>query len=99
MGKGPVGFTNTSDAILANIPTNNAVKCFNTTGFNNMGKTSYGYQELDAFVAGDRLKRKEIAKVLAIDAGFAACYDIGGNNMFELMEKFAFLWIYLAIFK
>jgi hypothetical protein len=47
-----------------------------------MENTSYGYQELDAFVAGDSLKRKEIAKVLAIDDGFDACYDIGGNNMF-----------------
>jgi hypothetical protein len=62
-----------------------------------MGNTSYGYQELDAIVAGDSLKRKEIAKVLAIDAGCATCYDIDGNNKFELMEKFAFFWINLAI--
>ena len=36
LGKGPVGFVNTSDAILANTQTKDVVKCFNTTGFNNL---------------------------------------------------------------
>jgi hypothetical protein len=34
---------------------------------------------------------------LAKDAGFAACYDIGGNDKFQLMEQFAFFWINLAL--
>lgn len=99
MGRGPAGFTNTSDAILANTSTKEVVKCFNTTGFNNMVNPNYGDQVLDAFVAGDSVKGNDIAKLLAKDAGFAECYDVGGNDRFELMEKFAFFWINLAMFQ
>lgn len=35
-GSGPMGYSNTTDAILANTATRDVVKCFNTTGFNNM---------------------------------------------------------------
>lgn len=99
MGRGPKGFNNTSEAILANTSTKEVVKCFNTTGFNNIVNPSYRDQVLDAFVAGDSVKGKDIAKQLAKDAGFAECYDIGGNDRFELMEKFAFFWINLAMFQ
>jgi len=99
MGRGPAGFSNTADAILANTATKDVVKCFNTTGFGNMLDTNYGEFAIDAFVAGDSEKGKEIASKLALDAGFAACYDVGGNDKFQLMEQFAFFWINLAMFK
>lgn len=99
MGRGPIGYTNTSDAILANTETNDVVKCFNTTGFNNMQNPVYNNIAIDAFVAGDSEKGKQIAIQLAKDAGFAECYPIGGNDKFELMEKFAFFWINLAMFQ
>jgi 8-hydroxy-5-deazaflavin:NADPH oxidoreductase len=99
MGRGPAGFSNTADAILANTATKDVVKCFNTTGFGNMLDTNYGEYQLDAFVAGDSEKGKEMASKLALDAGFGACYDVGGNDKFQLMEQFAFFWINLAMFK
>lgn len=99
MGRGPAGFSNTTDAILANTATKDVVKCFNTTGFNNMLDTHYGDYAIDAFVAGDSEKGKEVATKLALDAGFGVCYDIGGNDKFQLMEQFAFFWINLAMFK
>lgn len=99
MGRGPEGFTTTSDAILANTQTRDVVKCFNTTGYNNMLNPVYGNQSLDAFVAGDSSAGKQVAKQLALDAGFAACYDVGGNDKFELMEQFAWFWINLAMFQ
>lgn len=99
MGRGPAGFSNTSEAILANTQTNDVVKCFNTTGFNNMLNPRYGEQTIDAFVAGDSTKGKAIAQELAIDAGFENCYDVGGNDKFDLMEQFAFFWINLAMFQ
>jgi hypothetical protein len=34
---------------------------------------------------------------LALDADFAECYDVGGNDKFQLMEQFAFFWINLAM--
>ncbi len=98
-GNGPKGFSNTSEAILANTSTRDVVKCFNTTGFNNMADTSYGNMRLDMFVAGDSKKGKAIAEQLAEDAGFAECYDIGGNDKFQLMEQFAWFWINLAMFQ
>jgi predicted dinucleotide-binding enzyme len=99
MGRGPEGFSNTAEAILAHTNTTDVVKCFNTTGFNNMENPNYGDQVLDAFVAGNSSKGKEIAQQLALDAGFANCYNVGGNDRFELMEKFAFFWINLAMFQ
>lgn len=97
MGRGPEGFKTTTQAILANTQTRDVVKCFNTTGFNNMQNPNYGDQALDLFVAGDSEKGKAVAIQLAKDAGFAACYSIGGNDKFELMEQFAWFWINLAM--
>lgn len=97
MGRGPEGFANTSEAILAHTATKDVVKCFNTTGANNMQNPKYGNMSIDMFTCGDSVKGKEAAMTLAKDAGFGACYDIGGNDKFELMEKFAWFWINLAI--
>lgn len=73
------------------------VKCFNTTGFENMADPAYGDLKLDMFMAGDNAKAKEIASQLAKDCGFEECYDFGGSEKVELLEKFAFSWINLAI--
>lgn len=99
MGRGPKGFTNVSDAILANTNTRDVIKCFNTTGFNNMSDTNYNGLAIDMFMCGDSLRGKEITKQLALDAGFGECYNVGGNDKFELMEQFAFFWINLAMFQ
>ncbi len=99
MGRGPEGYSTTSGAILDHTETKDVVKCFNTTGFNNMEDTDYMDQAIDMFMAGDSIKGKEIARQLALDAGFAECYDVGGNDKFELMEQFAWFWINLAMFQ
>lgn len=99
MGRGPLGYTNTTQAILDHTQTKDVVKCFNTTGFNNMLNPSYGDEQLDLFVAGDSERGIQIAIQLAKDAGFAECYAVGGNDKFELMEQFAFFWINLAMFQ
>lgn len=96
-GRGPQGYTSTTQAVLDNVETTELVKCFNSTGFNNMQNPVYGATPVDMFMAGDSVKGKETAHQLALDAGFAACYDIGGNQNFELLEKFAFFWINLAM--
>jgi hypothetical protein len=99
MNRGPQGYKHTTDAILDNTQTKDVVKCFNTTGFNNMQNPNYGNLQLDLFVAGDSEKGKQVAIQLAKDAGFAECYPIGGNDKFELMEQFAWFWINLAMFQ
>lgn len=99
MGRGPAGFNNTSSAILANTACTDIVKCFNTTGYNNMANPVYNDQPIDMFMAGESIKAKQAARQLALDAGFAECYDMGGNDMFALMEQFAMVWINLAMFR
>lgn len=98
-GMGPEGFNNTADAVLANTNSTEVVKCFNTTGFENMENPAYAEGVLDAFACGDSTRGKEIARQLCLDAGFANCYDVGGNDKFHLMEQFALFWINLAIFQ
>jgi predicted dinucleotide-binding enzyme len=73
------------------------VKCFNTTGFENMLDPIYNGEAIDMFMAGDSLKAKEIALQLALDCGFGSCIDFGKSDKVELLEKFALSWINLAI--
>ncbi len=80
------------------------VKCFNSTGFENMLNPLYkldlsGNPELgiDMFAAGNSRRAKDVAVQLAKDCGFAECYDFGGDDKVELLEKFALSWINLAI--
>lgn len=98
-GMGPAGFSNTADAILAHTATPDVVKCFNTTGFENLLNPQYGNQAADMFVAGDSRHGKAIAIQLAAETGFAECHDLGGNDKFNLIEQLALNWINLAIFQ
>ncbi len=75
------------------------VKCFNSTGFENMRNPDYGDVTLDMFAAGDNSQAKAVAVQLSKDAGFEKCYDFGGSDKVELLEKFALSWINLAIFQ
>ena len=73
------------------------VKCFNTTGYENMANPAYPDGALDMFMAGDSPTAKDVAAQLASDAGFANCYDFGRADKVELLEQFALAWINLAI--
>lgn len=73
------------------------VKCFNTTGYENMLNPRYNGEAIDMFMAGDSEIAKSVAKQLAIDCGFGSCIDFGKSDKVELLEKFALSWINLAI--
>ncbi|GAB4415761.1 MAG: NAD(P)-binding domain-containing protein [Bacteroidia bacterium] len=75
------------------------VKCFNSTGFENMLNPDYGDVRLDMYMAGGSARAKAVASDLARDAGFGACYDFGGADRVVLLEQFAQAWINLAIFQ
>lgn len=96
---GPEGYKTTTQALLDHTDSKDIVKCFNTTGFNNIHNPNYGNTKLDLFVAGDSTKGVIVAQQLAQDAGFDQCYHIGGNDKFEQMEEFARFWINLALFQ
>jgi predicted dinucleotide-binding enzyme len=73
------------------------VKCFNSTGFENMLNPIYNGEGIDMFMAGDSEIAKSIAAQLAKDAGFGCCWDFGKSDKVELLEKLALSWINLAI--
>ncbi len=73
------------------------VKCFNTTGFENILNPVYNGEGIDMFMAGDNDGAKTVANQLALDAGFGSCVDFGKADKVELLEKFALSWINLAI--
>lgn len=75
------------------------VKCFNSTGYENMKNPNYGDMRLDMFMAGNSEKAKAITVQLSRDLGFENCYDFGRGDKVELLEKFALSWINLAIFQ
>lgn len=73
------------------------VKCFNTTGFENMLDPIYDDSPVDMFIAGNNDEAKKVASELALDCGFGSCYDFGKEDKVELLEQFALSWINLAI--
>jgi len=73
------------------------VKCFNSTGFENMLNPVYNGEGIDMFMAGDSDTAKKVASQLALDAGFGSCIDFGKSDKVELLEKLALSWINLAI--
>lgn len=93
----PEGYNDTFEALVALAKGAEVVKCFNSTGFENMANPDYAGVHIDMFMAGDSRHGKELTKQLALDAGFAECYDFGGSNKVALLESFALAWINLAI--
>ena len=73
------------------------VKCFNSTGFENILNPTYQGNGIDMFMAGESDLAKKVVSQLAIDAGFGSCMDFGKSDKVELLEKFALCWINLAI--
>lgn len=73
------------------------VKCFNSTGFENMIEPKYGKYIADMFAAGSNSEAKNKVIQLAEEIGFEKCYDFGGDDKVELLEQFAMSWINLAI--
>lgn len=97
VGAKPDGYPTTTHALAALTGNPDVVKCFNTTGFENLLNPVYGGQGVDMFAAGDSARGKQVAARLALDCGFGACHDFGGTDQVELLEQLALCWINLAI--
>src|SRR5208283_4690959 len=82
-------FQSVADALRSWTKSTDVVKCFNTTGFNVMANPQFGGMAADMFMAGSSARAKEIARQLARDAGFAECYDLGGDERIALLESLA----------
>lgn len=93
----PEPYANTTEALLKLTNSKDIVKCFNTTGAENLANPVYKGTGIDMFYAGDSDKAKEVAKQLAMDIGFENVYNFGGSDKFNLLEQFALCWINLAM--
>ncbi|MBK7148627.1 MAG: NAD(P)-binding domain-containing protein [Bacteroidetes bacterium] len=93
----PAGYPTAFAAIKALAQTDKVVKCFNTTGFENMLQPAYPGGGIDMFCAGNNKEAKQVVQQLCTDIGFANCYDFGGDDKVELLEQLALSWINLAI--
>ena len=71
------------------------VKCFNTTGANNMASSSYGEGKPVMFLCGDDAAAKRAVMELSNAIGFETI-DAGQLELARLLEPFAMLWIHLA---
>lgn len=95
--KKPEPYRNAFEGIKKETGADHIVKCFNSTGFENMENTQYNDLRIDMFAAGSSIKAKETALLLSKQAGFQECYDFGGDDKVELLEQLAMCWINLAI--
>ncbi len=75
------------------------IKCFNSTGFENILNPVYNGIAADMFMAGENQNAKDITRQLALDCGFGSCIDFGKSDKVELLEKLAQVWINLAAFQ
>ncbi|NVK03268.1 MAG: NAD(P)-binding domain-containing protein [Flavobacteriia bacterium] len=89
-------FETTTHALEELTNCKNVVKCFNTTGAENLARPVFGRQSMDMFMAGDDAYAKEVARHLAKDIGFSECYDLGSSEVYVLMEQLAMVWIRLS---
>lgn len=90
-------FASTAEALRACTTGAEVVKCFNSTGWENMADPNYDGVTADMFMAGSSARGKAVARQLAIDLHFAECYDFGGDDKIPLLESFTLAWINLAI--
>jgi len=93
----PKPYQHATEALKALTNCKDVVKCFNTTGYENMLDPVYNGTAIDMFMAGDSVRGKQVARALARDAGFGECYDFGGDAQIPLLEQLAMAWINLAI--
>lgn len=93
----PEPYANTTEALTNLTNCRDIVKCFSTTGAENMADPVYQGKGIDMFYAGDSDKAKRVAEQLAKDLGFENVYNFGGSDKFQLLEQFALSWINLAI--
>lgn len=76
-------------------PQAHVVKCFNTTGFNNMQTPVYDKQKSVMFLCGSDAVAKASVKLLSDELGFETI-DAGPLAMAHHLESLAMLWIKLA---
>ncbi|MBL0062671.1 MAG: NAD(P)-binding domain-containing protein [bacterium] len=89
------GDTSGAEEIQKAQPQAHVVKCFNTTGFNNMQNPVYDKRKSVMFLCGSNAVAKASVKLLSDELGFDTI-DAGPLSMAHHLESLAMLWIKLA---
>ncbi len=92
-------YVNSLHAIKAITGAKHIAKCFNAAGFDPLGDAPGGEQAIQMFVAGDDLKAKAMARIVARDLGFSDCHDFGGEESVSLLDEMALCYHHLALRK
>jgi hypothetical protein len=90
-------FGSTAEALRTWTGNPDVVKCFNAAGYNIMANPVFEGETADMFMAGSSVRGKDVARRLALEAGFGACHDFGGDDRIPLLEQMALIWINLAM--
>jgi hypothetical protein len=88
--------TSGGEFVAARAPGAQVVKCFNTTGWENMLDPVYGGEPTAMFLCGDEAGARACVAQLARDLGFEPV-DVGGLAMARHLEPLAMVWISYAI--
>ena len=89
--------TSGGEQVASWAPGASVVKIFNTTGYDNMADPTYKGQGISMFYCGDDADAKKIAAGLAQEIGFSPM-DAGPLTNARVLEPYALLWIWLAVF-
>ncbi|MBU42022.1 MAG: NADPH-dependent F420 reductase [Spirochaetaceae bacterium] len=81
---------------LEQITGRSVVKCFNSTGAENMANPRYESGAIPMFFCGGSETDKALTRQLCEDLGFSESYDLGGPEAAPMLEQFAGLWIRLS---
>ena len=92
----PDPYQNTTEALIDITGYSKIVKCFNTTGFENILNPVINGEKIDTYVAGDSSEAKDICEQFTRDLGMGNCVDFGDSNNFQVMEDLAKCWMHLA---
>ncbi|CCH51714.1 hypothetical protein BN8_00657 [Fibrisoma limi BUZ 3] len=93
---GTSDFPNAVAALKAITGCPDVIKCFNSTGYENLLNPSYQGEGIDMFMAGNSHEAKEATRLLALELGCSECYDLGDDTRIPLVEQLAFVWTTLA---
>ncbi|MES2702039.1 MAG: NAD(P)-binding domain-containing protein [Bacteroidota bacterium] len=86
----------TACAIGAITGSQHVVKVFNARGYEQILKPLFKGDAIELLMAGDSKKAKEITKILAVELGITATYDLGTSDTIPLFDELTKCWRSLA---
>jgi predicted dinucleotide-binding enzyme len=87
----------TACAITAITGSQHVIKAFNAKGYEQIMKPLFKGDKVELLLTGDSLKAKEVIKILCLEMGVTACYDLGGSDTIPLFDELTKCWRNLVV--